>query len=76
MAKKVEQKEKPAPRQCVCGKEAVIVKKGSKKMVTCPSPISCTGNLWTSWRGSQDEAIVEWNGLVEAFHYQKKRNGE
>ena len=75
MAKKVETKEKPTPKECVCGKDAVIVKKGSKKMVTCPDPLNCTCNIRTTWMASQDEAIVKWNGLIDSFYHQRNLNG-
>ena len=28
-----------------------------KKMISCPNPISCPGNLRTLWHGNEEEAV-------------------
>ena len=65
--KKDEKKEKPTPRKCACGKAAIIVKTRHGKMVTCPDPMNCPGNLRTPWYGHEAVAIAEWNNLVGTF---------
>jgi hypothetical protein len=65
--KKGEKKEKPTPQKCVCGRPAIIVKTRHGKMATCPDPMNCPGNLRTTWKRSEDLAIIEWNGLVSTF---------
>lgn len=62
-----EKKEKPTPRKCVCGKEAIIVKARPGKMVTCPDPVNCPGNLRTTWEKHEDLAIAKWNSLIGTF---------
>ena len=74
MAKQTEKKEKPVPQKCICGREAITVKKGSKKMVTCPDPLNCVGNFRTTWNGSAESAITEWNGLIYLY-FQTHRTG-
>lgn len=64
---KTEKKEKPTPKRCVCGAEAIIVKTRSGKMVSCPDPLNCKANLRTAWNSHQDLAIAEWNNLVTSF---------
>ena len=36
-------------------------------MISCPNPISCSGNLRTLWHGNEESAIVEWNNLVAGY---------
>lgn len=69
---KKDKKEKPVPRKCVCGATAITVKTRSGKMVTCPNPMRCEGNLRTSWNRSEDQAIAEWNNLVSTFISEKR----
>ena len=64
-------KEKSTPKKCVCGGKAVPVTFRGKKMVSCPNPEKCQGNLRTRWHRSIDEAVLEWNGLVDSFKYAK-----
>jgi hypothetical protein len=59
-----EKAEKPVPKPCICGRGGCIVVSRGKKMVSCPAPLKCPGNLRTTWRSSEDEAVVEWNNLV------------
>ena len=66
MAKKAEKKEKPTPKKCVCGLEAVIVKNRSKKVVSCPDPLNCRGNLRTMWESGEESAINKWNKIGRA----------
>lgn len=65
--KKTEKKEKPTPKRCVCGAEAIIVKTRSGKMCTCPDPLNCRANLRTSWKSHEDLAIAERNSLVASW---------
>ena len=62
-------KEKSVPLRCACGAEACVVKVKGKKMVSCPNPERCVGNLRTTWNRSEDEAIAEWNNIVTGFRY-------
>ena len=73
--KKGEKKEKPTPKNCVCGRPALIVKAKPGKMVTCPDPMNCQGNLRTTWKKHEELAIVEWNGLVGTFITEKHNAG-
>ena len=72
LMKKNEKKEKPTPKRCVCGETAITVKTRLGHMVSCRNPLKCVTNLRTTWRKSEDAAIVEWNTLVSS--YIKKRN--
>lgn len=73
--KKTEKKEKPTPKRCVCGAEAVLVRGNSGKMITCPNPMNCKANLRTMWNKHQDMAIVEWNGIVDSFYSRERNKG-
>lgn len=68
MEKKTKE-EKPVPKRCICGAEAITCKTKHGKMVTCPNPAKCGGNLRTRWLKSEDLAIKEWNALVNSFAY-------
>ena len=70
--KKTEKKQKPVPKRCVCGSEAITVKNRDKKMISCPNPMLCRANLITMWNKSEDLAINEWNGLVDSFYAQNR----
>ena len=52
---------------CVCGKAAVVVRHRGKKMISCPDPVRCRGNLRTLWYGSEEAAVAAWNRMVEAM---------
>ena len=65
-------KEKPTPIPCVCGKRGIIVKTRSGRMISCPNPEKCPTNLRTMWHSSEESAIVEWNGMVQAERYRRK----
>lgn len=67
--KKTEKKEKPVPKRCVCGKAAALVKTRGGKMITCPDPLNCKGNLRTRWHRHEQLAVAEWNGLVSSFRH-------
>lgn len=69
---KEKKKEKPTPKKCVCGAEAITVKTRFGKMVTCPNPMSCSHNLRTAWKKSEDAAIVEWNTLISSVAEKRK----
>ena len=64
----IAKKEKQTPLNCVCGCPAVIVKARGRggKMISCPNPEKCAGNIRTMWHDRLDEAIAEWNVLVTA----------
>lgn len=72
---KAKKKEKPTPKRCVCGSEAAYVKTRSGKMYTCPNPLGCKANLRTRWNKNKDQAIVEWNGLVDSFYSRNRSKG-
>ena len=65
-------KEKPIPKRCVCGKMPTTVSVRGGRMLTCPNPFACPGNLRTRWNKSIDAATVEWNGVVSEFRYKQK----
>lgn len=71
--KKTEKQEKPKPKRCVCGVEAITIEYKGKKMITCSNPERCAANLRTMWNSSADAAVTEWNGLIESF-YSERRN--
>lgn len=73
--KKTEEKEKPTPKRCVCGAEAITVKTRHGKMISCPDPMNCPGNLRTTWKRSEILAIAEWNNLVGTFISEKQNKG-
>ena len=73
--KKSEKKQKPIPKQCACGSEAVIVKNHGKKMISCPNPMNCRANLRSMWKGTEDAAIIEWNGIVDSFYSEHRNKG-
>ena len=73
--KKTEKAEKPAPKRCVCGAEAILVKTRSGKMFTCPDPMNYKANLRTTWHKHQDLAITEWNSLVGSFYARTQNKG-
>ena len=52
---------------CVCGRAAVVVRHRGKKMISCPDPVKCRGNLRTLWYGSEEAAVAAWNRMVEAM---------
>lgn len=66
MAQKAK-KEKPVPKPCICGKSGIVVKSRAGKMISCPDPVSCEGNLRTVWHRHEESAIVEWNNLVAGY---------
>lgn len=66
------QKEKPSPKRRVCGLDAISVRFHGKKMISCPNPERCIGNLRTQWHGQELAAISEWNSLVDSFKYAKR----
>ena len=71
MKTKAEDK-KPSPKRCVCGSDAITVRFRGKKMVSCPNPERCIGNLRTRWYGQELSAVLEWNNLVDSFEYTKR----
>ena len=73
--KETKKKEKPIPKRCVCGSEAILVKTRSGKMYSCPNPINCKANLRTRWHKGDEQAIVEWNGLVDSFYSSIRTKG-
>ena len=70
--KSKEPKEKPTPIRCVCGAEATTVVFRGKKMVSCPNPERCAGNFRTEWKGRMEEAIADWNGMINSFKYTRR----
>ena len=57
--------EKPTPRRCVCGKEAVFVSaRGRGKMITCPDPENCVANYRTPWFSTELQAVNYWNDVT------------
>lgn len=72
MKNRVPKEEKPLPKKCVCGRGGIIVKSRAGKMVTCPDPMNCRGNLRTLWHGHEESAITEWNNLVDSYAFRKR----
>lgn len=58
-------KEKPVPRLCLCGKNAVIVSFKGKKAVSCPNPERCAENLKTEWYSHEQQAVAAWNAQID-----------
>ncbi len=54
-----EQKLKP----CKCGKPALVVRKVGGYVISCPNPIACKGNCFTSAK-TKDVAMKNWNLIV------------
>lgn len=75
MDKKTEKKEKPTPKRCACGAIAISVKTKHGKLITCPNPTNCVGNFRTTWKRSEDQAIAEWNNLINSFISEKYNAG-
>lgn len=71
--KTAEEMPKPTLSRCVCGRQAIDVRHKGKKMISCPNPEKCIGNLRTQWHGRMDDAIREWEKLVNSFEYTKNR---
>lgn len=65
-------KEKVAPKMCVCGKAPVQVKSKNGKMLSCPDPVCCPGNLRTRWCRHIDTATAEWNAAVSSFKFRAR----
>lgn len=68
-----EKKEKPGPRECVCGKMPVLVSVRGGRMLSCPDPVKCSANLRTMWQKSEIQAMEEWNSLVTGYIAKQKR---
>ena len=66
-----EKPEKPVPKPCICGRGGCVVVSRGKKMVSCPDPCNCPGNLRTRWHGNEESAIVEWNNLVAGYRRER-----
>lgn len=64
-------KAKPTPIPCICGRRGIMVKTKNGKMISCPNPTKCPANLRTTWHSGEESAIVEWNGLVQAERYRR-----
>lgn len=73
--KKAVKQEKPVPKRCVCGREAVFVRTRSGKMYTCPNPANCKANLRTAWHKHEDLAITQWNSLVDGYYAKARTKG-
>lgn len=67
-------KEKPTPVKCACKKAPVLVSIRGGRMMTCPDPLCCPGNLRTRWCKSENSAIEEWNVVVSNFKH-RRENG-
>lgn len=73
MKPKKEKQEKPKSRKCVCGKAPILVSvRGGGRMLSCPDPVNCAGNIRTMWQKTEVQAIEEWNGLVAGFSAKRK----
>lgn len=66
-------KDKPHLKRCVCGRNAIDIRFKGKKMISCPNPEKCIGNLRTQWHGRMDDAIAEWDNLVDSFKYANRK---
>lgn len=73
MKPKKEKQEKPVARKCVCGKIPVQVSIRGGRMLSCPDPVNCPGNIRTMWQKTEVQAVEEWNGLVAAFSAKRRR---
>lgn len=70
---KTEKKEKPIPSRCICGSLPISVTKRGGRMLSCPNPMQCPGNLRTRWVKGELSAITEWNAVVSEFRYARKK---
>lgn len=70
---KAEKKEKSIPSRCVCGSLPISVTKRGGRMLSCPNPEKCTGNLRTRWVKEELSAITEWNAVVSEFRHAMKK---
>lgn len=64
-----EKKADPIPRSCVCGSNGILVTFRGKKMMSCPNPERCVANLRTERKSNKNQAIAQWNALVDSFVY-------
>lgn len=64
-----EKKDKPTPVRCVCGREAAVLVFRGKKMISCPNPEKCVGNFRTLWKSHKEEAVAEWNSIINSFQH-------
>lgn len=67
-------KEAPVPARCVCGKVPITVCIRGGKMLTCPDPLHCSGNIRTRWTKHIDTATVEWNALVSNRRQKERKS--
>lgn len=78
MVEKIEKTKNSPLKKCVCGRQPCIVVHKGKKMVSCPNPMVCKGNIRTGWKSNKEAAIDEWNKAVDSFrsqnHKGKKEN--
>lgn len=72
MKKAEEKMPKPTLSRCVCGRQAIDIRFRGKKMISCPNPENCIGNLRTQWHGRLEDAISEWDNIVNSFEYTKR----
>lgn len=67
-------KEKVEPVKCICGSPPAIVRNRGKKLVSCPNPVKCKGNICTNWHPNEEAAVVQWNALVAAAAAKRSEN--
>lgn len=72
MAKAKEEKKKPVPMPCVCGRGGIIAhRKGGGVMCSCPNPVRCPSGPRTRWCGNVEAAVEEWDLLVRSCERSK-----
>ena len=57
---------------CLLLPEMAFSQSGGGRMLSCPDPLNCPGNIRTMWQKTEVQAIEEWNGLVAAFSARRK----
>ena len=55
--------------RCICGRQPCSVKHKGRYMVTCPAQDKCS--MRSRWKGSEQEAVKDWNTAVNAARFQR-----
>lgn len=63
------QQEKVEAVRCICGRRPCSVKHKGRYMITCPAQDKCA--MRSRWKGSEQEAVKDWNVAVNAAQYQR-----
>lgn len=61
--------EKEEAVRCICGRQPCSVKHKGRYMVSCTAQDKCA--MRSRWKGSEQEAIKDWNVEVSAARFQR-----